>query len=129
MFWTLLARRTLRTTEWIRAIMPGLMWMRLASSPSVTSRAYWARFPMPECLRMAQPKSLAPWRTRQGWKEADLLVRGTHARAGTLAVGRAHRPGDAAEQRLPRRVQKARRAEPFDLAVLLAAMEASFHRP
>ena len=33
MFWTLLARKTLRATERIRAITPGVVRMQLASSP------------------------------------------------------------------------------------------------
>ena len=38
---------------------------------------------------------------------ADLLARGPQAGAGVVDVGQARHPGDAADQRLPGRVQKA----------------------
>jgi len=58
---------------------------------------------------------------------ADLLARGPQAGASVLDVGQARDPGDAADQRLPGRVQKAGGVEHFDTAVLLAAMAAAVH--
>lgn len=58
---------------------------------------------------------------------ADLLARGPQAGAGVLDGGQARHPGDAADQRLPGRVQKAGCVEHLDAAVLLAAMAAAVH--
>ena len=58
---------------------------------------------------------------------ADLLARIPQAVAGVLDIGQARDPGDAADQRLPGRIQKASGVEHLDTTVLLATVAAAIH--
>src|SRR3954453_3604820 len=58
----------LSANERNRAKTPGLRRMRLASSPSGRSRAWWAGFSTPQGARTARPKVAASSRTRQAWR-------------------------------------------------------------
>jgi len=95
MFWTPpSARRRFKPTEQTRAITPGLVRMRLAFLPRVTSRIMGTVLNAP--VRADGTANDVGPVTGLVWESVDLLAQGPQAVAGVFDVGQARHPGDTA---------------------------------